>query len=227
MLRKIYLILVAVCISSLAVAQTGTLKGVVTDVMSGEPIPFANIIIEKNGNQSGGTMSDFDGNYTIKPIDPGSYTVKATFVGYGTVEITKVVISANKITFQNIQLQEGIALGEVKVIEYKKPLIDQDNLSGETKTSEEIVALPTRSVSSVAATTAGIYQEDEGGSLNVRGSRSDATEYYIDGIKVRGALGVPTTGIEQITVVNPTKIVVSYNVETGGLPMIIILRSMP
>ena len=57
--------------------------------------------------------------------------------------------------------QEGIALGEVKVIEYKKPLIDQDNLSGETKTSEEIVALPTRSVSSVAATTAGIYQEDE------------------------------------------------------------------
>jgi len=206
MLRKIYLILVAVCISSLAVAQTGTLKGVVTDVMSGEPIPFANIIIEKNGNQSGGTMSDFDGNYTIKPIDPGSYTVKATFVGYGTVEITKVVISANKITFQNVQLQEGIALGEVKVIEYKKPLIDQDNLSGETKTSEEIVALPTRSVSSVAATTAGIYQEDEGGSLNVRGSRSDATEYYIDGIKVRGALGVPTTGIEQITVV------------TGGLP---------
>ena len=43
---------------------------------------------------------DFDGNYTIKPIDPGSYTVKATFVGCGTVEITKVVISANKTTFE-------------------------------------------------------------------------------------------------------------------------------
>ena len=64
MLRKIYLILVAICISSLAIAQTGTLKGVVTDVMSGEPIPFANIVIEKNGNQSGGTMSDFNAKLT-------------------------------------------------------------------------------------------------------------------------------------------------------------------
>ena len=61
-------------------------------------------------------------------------------------------------------------------------------------------------MASVAATTAGIYQRDEGDAVNIRGSRSDATEYYIDGIKVRGALGVPTSGIEQIKVV------------TGGVP---------
>ena len=40
----------------------------------------------------------------------------------------------------------------------------------------------------------------------MRGSRENATAYYVDGIKVRGAIGVPTSGIEQITVV------------TGGLP---------
>ena len=40
----------------------------------------------------------------------------------------------------------------------------------------------------------------------MRGSRENATSYYVDGIKVRGAIGVPTSGIEQITVV------------TGGLP---------
>jgi hypothetical protein len=206
MLRKIYLIAALALISTLAFAQTGTLKGVVTDAMSGESIPFANVIIEKNGNQTAGTTTDFDGNYTIKPIEPGNYIIKATFVGYGTVEITGVIISANKITFQDVKLQEGVALGEVKIIAYKKPLLDQDNLSGETKTSEEIVALPTRSVASVAATTAGIYQQDEGDGVNIRGSRSDATEYYIDGIKVRGSMGVPTSGIEQITVI------------TGGLP---------
>ena len=206
MLRRIYLAFVFCLFSGLTFAQTGTLKGVISNTMTGEPIPFANVVIEKNGNQSGGTTSDFDGNYTIKPIEPGNYTIKATFVGFGAVEITGVIISANKITFQDIKLQEGIAIGEVEVIAYKKPLLDQDNLSGETKTSEEIVALPTRSVSSVAATTAGIYQRDEGDGVNIRGSRGDATEYYIDGIKVRGSLGVPTSGIEQITVV------------TGGLP---------
>ena len=206
MLRKIYSIIALVCFSSFAFAQTGTLKGVINDAMSGEPIPFANIIIEKDGDQYAGTTTDFDGKYTIKPIEPGSYSVKATFVGYQTIEITGVIISANKITFQDVKLQEGVALGEIRIIEYKKPLLDQDNLSGETKTAEEIVALPTRSVASVASTTAGIYQKDEGDAVNMRGSRENATAYYVDGIKVRGALGVPTSGIEQITVV------------TGGLP---------
>jgi hypothetical protein len=81
MLKKIYLIAVFGLITTLAFAQTGTLKGVITDAMSGEPVPFANVIAEKNGNQIGGTTTDFDGNYTIKPLEPGNYIVKATFVG--------------------------------------------------------------------------------------------------------------------------------------------------
>ena len=40
----------------------------------------------------------------------------------------------------------------------------------------------------------------------MRGSRSNATTYYVDGIKVVGNSNVPTSAIEQITVV------------TGGLP---------
>ena len=216
MLRKIYLVFAFAFTSSFVFAQTGTLKGVIKDAMTGEPIPFANVVAEKNGNQLGGTTTDFDGNYTIKPLEPGNYTIKASFVGYGAVEITGVIVSANKITPQDIKLREGVAIGEIQIIEYKKPLLDKDNLSGETKTSEEIVALPTRNVASIASTTAGIYQQDEGDAVNMRGSRSDATEYYIDGIKVRGALGVPASGIEQITVVTggvPAK----YGDATGGI----------
>ncbi|OUV70009.1 MAG: hypothetical protein CBC83_09390 [Flavobacteriales bacterium TMED123] len=206
MLRKIYLLFATVLISTVGFAQTGTLKGTVLDAISGEVIPFANVVIERNGSQTAGTTTDFDGKFTIKPIDPGTYTVKATFVGYQTYMMTGLIISANKITFQDLKLSSGIQKDEITIVEYKKPLIDQDNITGETKTAEEIVAMPTRSVASVAATTAGIYQRDEGESLNVRGSRSDATDYYIDGIKVRGSLGVPQSAIEQITVM------------TGGLP---------
>ncbi len=206
MLRKIYLLFATVLISTVAFSQTGTLKGTVLDAISGEAIPFANVVIERNGSQTAGTTTDFDGKFTIKPIEPGTYTVKATFVGYQTYMMTGLIISANKITFQDLKLSSGIQKDEITIVEYKKPLIDQDNITGETKTAEEIVAMPTRSVASVAATTAGIYQRDEGESLNVRGSRSDATDYYIDGIKVRGSLGVPQSAIEQITVM------------TGGLP---------
>ena len=59
----------------------------------------------------------------------------------------------------------------------------------------------------VAATTAGIYQSDSDGAVNVRGSRSNATAYYIDGIKITGNSNVlPQSAIDQMTVV------------TGGLP---------
>ena len=106
MSRKIYLIIAFALTTTFAFAQTGSLKGVITDAMTGEPVPFANIVAEKDGNQIGGTTTDFDGNYTIKPLVPGNYTVKATFVGYGAVEITGIIVSSNKITKQDIQLQE-------------------------------------------------------------------------------------------------------------------------
>ena len=98
MLRKLFTVSFALLISFGLYAQSGALKGKVSDIESGEPIPFANVVVELNGNLMGGGISDFDGNYTIKPIEPGNYSVKATFVGYGTIEVTGVIISANKKT---------------------------------------------------------------------------------------------------------------------------------
>ena len=150
-------------------------------------------------------INRFRWEFYIKPIDPGTYTVKASFAGYTTFSLEGVIISANKITYLTgknaIKMTEGVLVDEIEVRGFTKPLIDQGNLSGETKTSKEIVALPTKSINSIASTTAGIYQKDEGESVNVRGSRSDATSYIVDGIKVRGTMGVPTSAIEQITVV--------------------------
>ena len=158
-------------------------RGTITENDTDETVPMANIVLELNGVVVAGAVADFDGDYTIKPINPGSYTVKISFIGFASKEISDVLVSANKITFINAKLKNSSSvIGEVELIEYVVPLIDPDK-SGTTKTKEEITALPTRNVASVAAQTAGIYQEDEGGDLNVRGSRSDATFYYIDGVK--------------------------------------------
>ena len=133
-----------------------------------------------------GGASDLDGNYTIKPITPGQYNVEVSFIGYATVIQTNVLISPDKITFLDYKMSlESNILTEVQIIEYDVPLIDADK-SGSTKTAEQITSLPTRNVSNVAATTAGVYQEDSGGEINVRGSRSNATAYYVDGVKIVG-----------------------------------------
>jgi hypothetical protein len=75
-------------------------------------------------------------------------------------------------------------------------LIERDNnTAGGTLTAEEIVKLPTRNINSLVSTTAGVYQADEGDGLVVKGSRDDANDYYIDGVKVRGITGVPQGAI--------------------------------
>ena len=207
-MHKNTIIFVITFLTSLGLwAQSGSLKGTVSDAMTGETIPMANVIVKADGATIIGGASDFDGNFTLKPINPGRYSVEVSFIGYATMIQTNVLISPNKITFLDYKLStESSVLTEVQVIEYDVPLIDADK-SGSTKTKEQITALPTRNVQNVAATTAGVYQEDTGGSLNVRGSRSNATTYYVDGVKIVGSSNVlPQAAIDQMTVV------------TGGLP---------
>jgi outer membrane cobalamin receptor len=220
MLRKIYLLTAAFLVATgfAAFAQTGSIKGKVLDKTTKEPLPFANVVVEMNGSQAGGAQTDFDGNFTIKPLQPGKYNLKASFVGYTAAEVTGVLVSADKITFQDISMPKGaVDITAVEVTSYKNPIIDKGNPSSQTTvTQEEIQVAPTRDVKSVASTTAGVFQKDEGDDVNVRGSRSDATDYYVDGIKVRGSTALPQSGIEQITVVTGG-VPAQYGDATGGI----------
>ncbi len=191
-------IVLATC--SLAFAQQGRLKGKVTDE-TGEPVSFANIVLEKGGTMVGGATSDFDGNYDINPIPPGTYDLKASFVGYNNYVLNGIVIPANKITDWNIKMQSGaISLTEVTVIDYEVPLISKDNTtSGASITAEEIAKLPNRSATGVASTGGGGYSAD-GEVGSIRGSREGAVT-YIDGVKVIGSGSVPQSAIDQVDVI--------------------------
>jgi len=208
MVRNVYLaflLILALSITGLAQTGSGTLRGVIKDLKTGETIPFANVVLESGGIQLGSGQSNINGEYTIKPIDPGTYEAKVSFVGYKPVKITGVLISGGKITTVDVKMESSIVeIKTFEVVEYEVPLIDDKQ--GKTLTKEEIYALPTRNINSVAATTAGVTQADEGSSINIRGSRDDATFYFVDGIKVRGGTNIPQQGIEQITVI------------TGGIP---------
>lgn len=186
----------------------GTLKGKVVDKETGEALPFTNVVLTLNGNQVAGTQTDFDGKYTISSIPPGKYDLQVSFVGYQSVKITGVVISANQITFQDVKLVQGIELQAFEVIEYEVPLISKDQTSsGGTVTREDIQKLAGRDATSVASTVGGVYTKDDGSnSINIRGARDEATWVYIDGVKVRGSQALPKAAIEQVTVI------------TGGLP---------
>ncbi|MDD4148447.1 MAG: carboxypeptidase-like regulatory domain-containing protein, partial [Bacteroidales bacterium] len=207
MLRKLLLIIMAFAGASAGLFAQGALNGTISDATTDEPIPFANVTIEENGNIVTGGMTDFDGNYSIKPIPAGKYTVSASYVGYSTLQYTSVQIPAGSITFQNFKLNPSAEmLGEVEIKEYKVPLIAKDQTaSGGTVTSEDIAKMPGRSAAAVATTVGGVYSEN-GEVGSIRGARSEGTVYYVDGVKVRGSSSVPKSATEQVQVI------------TGGLP---------
>ncbi|MFH2141901.1 MAG: TonB-dependent receptor [Bacteroidota bacterium] len=216
--RKILLIIIAVFASFSFFAQSGTLKGKVIDVETGEGIPFANVSIILNGDIVTGGMSDFDGNYTIKPISAGKYTIKATYMGYKSLQFNGLTVMANKITFQDFKLSPSTqVLQEVEVKEYTIPLISKDQTtSGGSVTSEDIAKMPGRSASSVAATVGGVYQDESTGDMNLRGARGDGTVYYVDGVKVIGSSSIPKGAQGQVDVMLggiPAK----YGDATGGI----------
>ncbi len=216
MIRKLLLMLFALVAVNGLFAQSGTIKGKVLDADNGEPIPFANVSIMQGAKIVTGGMTDFDGVYTIKPVPVGKFTVKVSYIGYKTIALNNVQVNNSKITFQDFKLPTSLSkIEEVVVKEYKVPLISKDQVSsGGTISQEDIGKMPGRSATAVAATVGGV-SKDGSGNLNIRGARSEATVYYVDGVKVMGN-SLPKSAIEQINVITGG-MEARYGDATGGI----------
>jgi len=218
MLKKLLLLVVPMILASFSIlAQDGALKGKVQDKETGEAIPFANIIAERGGKLTGGTTTDFDGYYTIKPLPPGLYDLKVSFVGYKSIKMTGVIVTPDAITFQDLKMASAAEeLDIVEVIGYEIPLISKDKtMSGETVSRADIAAMPSRSALGVAATVGGVFQSANG-DINMRGARNGASNIYIDGVRVRGSSSIPQAAIDQVSVVTGG-IPARYGDATGGI----------
>jgi outer membrane receptor protein involved in Fe transport len=182
--------------SGVILAQQTFLKGKVTD--DKEDLIGASIKVLRGTDFVRGAATDVDGNFRI-PLDPGSYTVEVSYSGYQTQQQTGVQVLSGKINELNFKMSTNI-LSEVVVTAYKVPLIEKDKTStGQTLTSDQIKNLPTRSINAIVATTAGTSSVD-GGAVTIKGSRSNATNYYIDGVRVSGT-PPPVQDIEQLSVI--------------------------
>ena len=211
MLRKIFLLSISffvLTIVSYAQPQGGSIKGKVFDEVK-DGFPFVNVALFQNGNIRGGATTDFNGVFKISNISAGSYTLEIKFVGYQTYRLEGLIVKGGKLLpLSPIYLKEATELlKEVEIVSYKVPLIDKDGgASGGTVTREDLARMPGRSAASIASTVGGVQSDANGEITSVRGSRDDATFYYIDGIKVRGSTNLPKSAIEEVSVM------------TGGVP---------
>jgi outer membrane receptor protein involved in Fe transport len=104
----------AILIANLIFAQSGTIRGVVTDAKTGETIIGANIRLE---GTSMGVATGLDGDFEITRVEPGKYTVLITFISYKSLRFEAVQVVGEKATVINVELEEDLGdLGEVVVV---------------------------------------------------------------------------------------------------------------
>lgn len=181
-------------------AATVEVKGVVKD-QTGLPVIGATIV--EKGNTTNGTVTDIDGNFTLRL--PADGTLVISFIGYTTQEIP-----LNGQTQFNVTLEEDSeTLDEVVVVGYGA--IQKRSVSTSISTVEggSIAEMPTSNISqSLVGMSSGITIQQISGepgaapAIRIRGAGSinsgNDPLYVID--------GYPTTDAELFNNINPSDI---------------------
>ncbi len=94
-------------------AQTGTLRGKITDAETGEELIGTSVLI--SGTLLGAS-ADLDGNYSITNIPAGKVQLKCSFISYETQLIDDLAIKPGEVVILNIKLKPvSVGLSEVVV----------------------------------------------------------------------------------------------------------------
>ncbi len=134
-------------------------------------------------------------NHSVYDLGPGEI-VNQPYVSH-------LLIDANK-SFPSSEIQQ---IGAVRCVAYRVPLfVSNSGTMGTTIHREDVVRLPQRSVSEMAGRIGGVLTTEGTDALHIRGARSDATVYYVDGMRVQSLGAIPKSFVSEVTVY------------TGGIP---------
>ncbi len=168
-----------------AIAQTGSIRGTITNALTNEPVFLANVIAV--GTDAGAT-TDENGNYEITGLAPGLYNVQASFVGFNDQTQAEIQVTNSKPAVVNFKMEEQSAdLQEVvvKASPFKKP--EESPLSLRTLGVAEIQRNPggNRDISKVVQTLPGVtttasFRND----LIIRGGAPNENRFFLDDVEV-------------------------------------------
>ncbi len=115
--RLIISVMLLVSLTALQDAQAGNIRGTVRDGRTGETLVGAQLLIQ---GTTRGTITDFDGNFTIPDMGKGSYNLVVAFISYEN-QIIRVEVPENGDAEVVIELLPvSIDVGEVQVVARKR-----------------------------------------------------------------------------------------------------------
>jgi len=165
--------------------ERGTIRGLITDAETGEPLIGVNIVVE--GTYLGAS-TDEDGFFVIQDVKPGEYSLEISYIGYKIVKRTGVKVRAGETVTVNLKMEPtALALGQEIVVVGEKPLMELDETGTKrTISSEDITQKILEDAKAIVKTQVGIVEQDD--EIHIRGSRTYEAQYMLDGISVQDPL---------------------------------------
>lgn len=159
---------------------------------TGQPIPGANIIVK--GNSERGTVSDFNGDFTLEVLEEDEVLV-VSFVG---MEDQEVIIGSE---FLNVTLKDGLAIDEVVVtaLGLQRSTKSLGYAISNVKGDEIVKSSESNVVNALAGKVAGLDISSSSGGvgsssriilrgIKTTGSNSDQPLFVVDGVPVNNSL---------------------------------------
>ncbi len=198
----LFLVLLLTAFFHQGLAQTaGKLAGTVTDE-TGEPLIFANILID---GTTMGAATDVEGHYIILNVRPGVYTLRFQFIGYTTKIVENVRVSGDQTKTLDVVLTKEVIKGEEVIVVAKKPLVEFNQTSSVSSVNkDDIKSLPVQNLNEIVNLQAGVVDG------HFRGGRIGEVQYQIDGVTVNNPfnnasmLSIDKSIIEEVQVISGT-----------------------
>lgn len=186
-MKKLLILCITLGIVSTSHAQAvGEITGKVVDETE-TPIPGANVLVE---GTTFGAQTDFDGNYRITKVPPGSYNLIVSYQGFETQTAYNIIVRSKGTPAYNFTLKESKEFLDAVVItnadKISRP--KETPLSTQSLSAVEIATYPgsNNDVVQVAQTLPGVSPSVGGfrNDLIIRGGAPNETVYYLDGMEI-------------------------------------------
>lgn len=127
--------------------ESGKVKGAILANQDSTVIPYVHVVLHRDTQKISSATTDLNGNFSLNNINPGDYYLSYSFVG-----MIKGIDSIELKTGETVELELFMRSQKseaelVEVVEYKQPVLEQDNHSVGCKISSvDVSKAPTRSV---------------------------------------------------------------------------------
>lgn len=219
---QLFVFLFLISIGSPLCAQVNTsIFGSITDNL-GEPLAGASVFLE--GTQIG-AQTDFEGNYEIPDVPPGSYNLVASYLGFESQTKYNIIVRSKGTPTYNFVLKAASEQLEEVVVSNENTISRprETPLSTQSLSAVEIATYPgsNNDVVQVAQTLPGVSPSIGGfrNDLIIRGGAPNETVYYLDGMEIpninhfatQGSAGGPVGMINVSFIENVTLSTSAFN----------------